>query len=315
MKNSYKYLLGLAFCGAFLFNGNALAKPTTKTNAAKAISINFALKAGDKDISCHDSHILLGADNSPTSIRDARLYVSNVRLIDNKGNEYPLNLSQNEWQYMNIALLDFEDATGKCDGTAQTNTIITGTSNAKNIKSIAFDIGVPVSGKDKSGKRVSLNHSNTETSPPPLNIAGMGWNWQGGRKFTKFELAPDEGVTRKNDVIKIWTIHLGSTGCVGNPASDEDLNCSSPNRVEVKFDNFNPAKDKVIFDLKTLYSSAHITKDEYGAAGCMSFAGDPECAPIFTQLGLKLNPSTADVKDAGTMIVSGYSPFVRKETK
>ena len=312
---SYKYLFGLAFCGAFMLNGNAFAKTATKANAAKQITISFALKAGDRDISCHDSHILLGADNSPTSIRDARLYISNVRLIDKTGKEYPLNLTQNEWQYMNVALLDFEDATGKCDGNPQTNTSITGTSAVKNIQSIAFDIGVPVSGKDKTGKRVSLNHSNTETSPSPLNIAAMAWNWQGGRKFTKFELAPDEGVKRKNDTIKIWTIHLGSTDCAGNPASDEDLKCSSPNRVEVKLDAFNPQKDKVVFDFKTLYVKAHITKDDYGAAGCMSFAGDPECEPIFAQLGLRLKPSSEEVKDAGTMIVPGVSPFIRKEAK
>ncbi len=312
VQNKMKFLIvPLAIAASVGINSNAFAKSKTTTN----IAIEFGLKSANQSVSCKDTGLKFGLDNSSASIKDARFFVSNLNVIDAKGNAHPLQLVQNDWQYQNVALVDFEDASGKCDANAQTNTSIVAMPYSGKVSGISFDIGVPLSVIGKDGKRISLNHSNTETSPSPLNISGMGWNWQGGKKFIKFELVPDDGITRKDDKIKVWTVHLGSTGCAGNPADDTDLVCSSSNRVHIKLDKFNPKTDKVIFDIGALFAKSHVTKDDGGASGCMSSPLDPECAGIFEQLGLRLTESSQGAKDQGQMVKDGFAAIIRAEKK
>ena len=63
----------------------------------------------------------------PVRLRDARLFVSEVALIDKAGRSAPVTLDQNIWQHQDTALLDFEDATEGCTGTPERNDRITGT--------------------------------------------------------------------------------------------------------------------------------------------------------------------------------------------
>lgn len=58
--------------------------------------------------------------------RDARLYISAAAFIDAAGREVPIELDQNDWQYANVALLDFEGKTGRCVGDVDTCDTIKG---------------------------------------------------------------------------------------------------------------------------------------------------------------------------------------------
>nr|WP_256388641.1 MbnP family protein [Methylosinus sp. R-45379] len=42
---------------------------------------------------------------------------------------------------------------------------------------------MPSLAKDAQGNDVALNHSNLATAPAPLDVQGMNWGWQAGRKF------------------------------------------------------------------------------------------------------------------------------------
>lgn len=260
--------------------------------------IEFALAAGGQTIDCQTPALSLGKTGVPSRLKDARFYLHDLRFLDARGQAVPARLEQNEWQYLDLALVDLENAQGQCAGNKSTHAVLTGKRQAGEVHGIQFTVGVPVS-RLQAGTPVSLNHSNTEQIAAPLDIQAMAWNWQAGRKFMKIELAPEGGVQRANDNIKVWPVHLGSTGCVGNPASGEAVACSSPNRFAVRLVGFDPARDKVVLDLGELFAGSDPGRDEGGAAGCMSSPQDPECVAIFEHLGLRLLPSRPDAADAG----------------
>jgi hypothetical protein len=56
----------------------------------------------------------LGTKATAGQVKDLRFYVTNVLLIDAQGNTVPVTLDANANQARDVALIDFEDATGKC---------------------------------------------------------------------------------------------------------------------------------------------------------------------------------------------------------
>lgn len=307
------------------------------------VAIRFALAAGDQPVECGRDIAGLGAGGQPAQLHDARFYVSAPTLIDAAGREVPIELEQNDWQYANLALLDFENKTGKCIGTADVNDTIKGSAPRGRYKGISFVIGVPSVTRDKDGKDVVLNHSNFATAPAPLDLQSMSWNWQAGRKFIKIEIDPDGGVTRpppppkpaaagangpgapagdKSDggaplmadapkaaplrvnsdgtiTVSTWMLHLGSTGCRGDAVKGEITSCANPNRIPVKLASFDSARQRVVLDLKPLFAGIDLGKDKGFSTGCMSGPADPECAPMFENLGLRLKETAPDANDAG----------------
>lgn len=243
--------------------------------AERPVDIAFALKAGDQLAACGAPLYSIGGHLAQLS--DARLYVHDVRLIGRDGNAVPIRLAQTPWQHGNVALLDFEDATGACRGTSATNAHLTGTVPVGDYAGLSFVIGVPA----------PLNHTSTTTTPPPLDLVAMGWSWQAGRKFIKIELDPEGGVARTaGRPGATWHLHLGSTGCVGDPAKGEQVTCTRPNRIPVTFPAFDSARQQVVLDLKSLFQDTDVGRDGGGALGCMSGPDDPDCPGVFRQLGL-----------------------------
>ncbi|WP_292532056.1 MbnP family copper-binding protein [Methylocystis sp.] len=311
-------------------------------NERQPVAIRFALAAGDQPVECGRDIAGLGAGGQPAQLRDARFYISAPALIDAAGREVPIELEQNDWQYANLALLDFENKTGKCIGSADVNDTIKGSAPRGRYKGISFVIGVPSVVQDKDGKDVVLNHSNFATAPAPLDLQSMTWNWQAGRKFVKIEVDPEGGVTRpplkprspadaangagapgdKSDggappmadapkaaplrvnedgtiTVSTWMLHLGSTGCRGDATKGEITSCTNPNRIPVKLASFDSAKQRVVLDLKPLFAGIDLGKDKGFSTGCMSGPADPECTPMFENLGLRLKETAPDANDAG----------------
>jgi uncharacterized repeat protein (TIGR04052 family) len=244
---------------------------------------------------------------------DIRFFISNVLLWDAAGNAVPLVMTEDAYQSKNVALMDFgrnTAATGAAATcTAPAHTAITGKVVPGTYTGISYTLGVPVRSADMTTK---LNHSASTTAMktaaaasapaavfsnpiPPLDTVaqpGMAWNWQGGRKFTKIEFkttTPAKNITA--GVVgtnAVFNVHIGSTGCSGNPVSGVDTACTNPNRLGVKFAAFNTAVDTVKLDLAALYANVDATYEGGGAGGCMSGTTDPECAGIFKSLGLSL---------------------------
>lgn len=225
---------------------------------------------------------------------DLRFYISNVLLWDANGNAVPLVMTEDASQSKNIALMDFGHNTAlagaapTCSTTYKTS--ITGNVVAGTYTGVSFTLGVPVRSADLSAK---LNHSNVTdvvNTPIPLQNAAMGWSWQSGHKFTKIEFMPTTplnkpSATNFGATTTIWYVHLGSTGCAGNPVAGAETACLKPNKLGVKLSNFNPATNTIALDLAALFAEADLTYDAGGPPGCMS-GTDAECTPIFKSLGI-----------------------------
>jgi uncharacterized repeat protein (TIGR04052 family) len=178
---------------------------------------------------------------------------------------------------------------------------------------VSMTLGVPYKAADGVSR---LNHSFTAAldTVTPLQSTAMNWAWQFGRKFTKIEFVPDAptvitkpSATNLAATTARWNVHLGSTGCTGNPALGLDTVCTNPNRVDMTFNAFNASSNKIALDLAELFKQADMTFDAGGAAGCMAGSTDPECAPIFNALGVSLvNGSTVTT---GTVVAPTSTSF------
>lgn len=291
---------------------------STNTPSTSPVSIQFALKSGSNSVSCGTTVSSLGTSAVSADLKDARFYIHDVKLITAQGNAVPVKLTQdNQWQYLDTALLDFENATGTCAaaGTAATNNLVQGTIDSGNYVGLSFQVGVPYTATNSSGNTVGMNHLPYATAPAPLNIAAMAWSWQVGRKFMKVELNPVGGVARPTtppSTSTTFNIHLGSTNCTGGDSlTGLGVSCSNPNRLPVKFAAFNPSSQQVVLDIQQLLAGSNLSQDTGGAVGCMSGTTDPECPAIFDKLDLNLATSPAgQAKGDGSNV-----PAFRVESK
>lgn len=238
--------------------------------ASEEFSLQFAFKAGEEELACGGEYVL-GTADTPTVINDMRYYVSNIHLVDAADNAVPFELTQDGlWQYENVALLDFEDATAGCTegGTAELNTAVVGTAPAGEYTGITFDLGVPF----------ELNHLDVTTAPSPLNVSAMWWSWSGGYKFARIDMTNAETP---------WFIHLGSVGC---DTSDRTVPpteaCAHPNVSTIQLADFDPASNVIVADLAMLLEDVDLSQAVPQPPGCMSGLDDPDCANLMPAFGL-----------------------------
>jgi uncharacterized repeat protein (TIGR04052 family) len=185
------------------------------------------------------------------------------------------------WQDGRIALLDFEDGQGGCmNGSTELNMTVKGIAPDGPFESIAFSIGVPD----------DLNHLDPVTARAPLNYTVMHWHWLSGYKFIRAAIG-----TEKDG----FYLHLGSSRCDGSAAG---FICKSPNRVKVLISSFDPARQKIIFDLKKLFEDIDLTDGIPG--DCSSGPDQPSCAGPFRALAVGIDGASnrsSEVFRAGTL--------------
>jgi uncharacterized repeat protein (TIGR04052 family) len=239
------------------------------------LTISFAARVGQKPFAC-------GGLIGPWTPTDLRLFISDVRLISEAGNERLVLLDDDgRWQSNGVALLDFEDGIGAClNGTSETRTIITGKVPHDSYTAIAFSIGVPF----------ELNHGDPSTAAAPLNLSSMEWHWRAGHKFLRFGTQTNDG--------DHYEIHLGSTNCEGTIG--HITNCARPNRPRFLLNGYKPNESRIVLDIDKLLSDVEpaVQESDGGKFGCMSSAEDLGCAPVFKNLGLDLQTGTSSESTA-----------------
>lgn len=258
----------------------ALLAAAPASAANQNVRIRFAAVAGDQPVRCGTPLSGLGTTNEAAQLQDLRFYVSEVKLLRPSGKATTVKLKANRAYRVtgedSLTLIDLEDGAGACAaGTPQTNAVVLGTVPKGTYTGLQFTLGVPF----------SRNHTNTVGAPAPLALPSMAWSWQAGRKFTKIEVTDPAGAAGTWPA-KVFTVHLGSTGCTGNPATGATVSCNAANRGVVRLRAFNPARQDVALDLKALLAGNNITVNGGGAPGCMSGPTDPECAAVFGALGI-----------------------------
>ncbi|MDO9177497.1 MAG: metallo-mystery pair system four-Cys motif protein [Agitococcus sp.] len=273
--------------------------PATQVATTQAVSIQFAAQANGKDAQCGAVNEItnLGTSKKTAEIQDLRFYVSELKLINDKGLMVDVALDKNANQDFGVALLDFENATGACSadtGSAKLYTAIMGNVPTGTYTGVQFTLGVPDTWVDSSGKTITLSHSNTTAITAPLDVPSMAWSWQGGRKFAKIEFKPTGGVTNQKGTpettddatVSSWVVHMGATGCTGSETTG--YSCTNPNLAKIAFSGFDVSKQKIVLDVPALVAQSDISVNQNSALGCMSGSTDKECPAVFDTLGLDL---------------------------
>jgi len=245
------------------------------------ITLRFAAVVGDELFTCGSEYEGIGTTQATLIPSDFRFYVSDIRLVTEDGEEVPLSLDQEvrPWQLDDLALLDFEDGTGPCGsiGNSLLNDSVHGTVPHGEYTGVRFVMGVPF----------DVNHGNQATAPDPLSLGSLFWSWQGGYKFIRIDSINLSG--------QEFRVHLGSTGCQGDPPRSPVTSCAQPNRVFVELDDFDPHSDLIVADLAALLADSNIefnTPDT--PPGCMANQTDPDCDAVFANFGLNREDGTSD---------------------
>jgi len=94
------------------------------------VALTFLAEIAGEPFACGRTFDGVGTGGATIEPGDLRFYVSEVRLVRDDGTEEALVLDQDgAWQVDDLALLDFEDATGRCSlaGSRETNRSVRGT--------------------------------------------------------------------------------------------------------------------------------------------------------------------------------------------
>lgn len=150
-------------------------------SAMQPVVLRFAARVGEEPFACGQHYAGLGSSDTLAEPSDLRFFVHDVRLIDEMGREVAVRLEERRpYQTAEVALLDFENATGGClRGDPPMNVQIFGSVPKGQYDGLRITIGVPE----------SLNHADPATAVEPLQAGGMSWGWLLGYKFLVAEMA------------------------------------------------------------------------------------------------------------------------------
>ncbi len=292
------------------------APKTAKSAKTQTVKLRFAAVAGNAPVSCEAPIAGLGTTSQTADLKDLRFFVSDVKLLRKDGTGVSVKLKANKDYRVtgakgSVTLIDLENGKGACaeEGTPGTNASVIGTVPRGTYVGVRWSLGVPF----------ALNHTNTAGAAGPLGLSAMAWSWQFGRKFVKVEFAdPAAAGTQPTSGMKMqmampgttpaptpaagaWAaptyfVHVGSTGCTGNPATGNAVSCLAANRSTVKLAKFNPTTQQIAVDVAQLVAGNDLAKSPDMMPGCMSGPADPECGSEFKALGISWS---ADGKATG----------------
>jgi uncharacterized repeat protein (TIGR04052 family) len=260
------------------------------------VLIPFLGTVDEQPVRCGQRYTGVGVSRSEIELRDFRIYVHDVALIDAAGKATPVTLDDDaafQMRYRKadgseggLALLDFTNAdTDLCAhlATAATHTLVSGTAPKGDYERIAFTIGVPE----------ELNHLNGASSPAPLNAYGMQWTWASGYRHVKIDVQASTGTKTK----EAYYFHPGAAGCTSDSGDiSGPYVCENPltSRVELPF---RQASQAIQADLGRFFAAVDLASGLgcMGTATLLDFAGDgpgvqPKtgCAEMWASLGLAL---------------------------
>lgn len=261
--------------------------PDEIQSTTENVTIQFAAQMNGADFACGQTYTGIGTGPHDFMVTDFRMYIHDAHIHDElTGEEYEIELTQDGvWQLDDVAMLDFEDATNGCTGTAETNTVVKGSVTVPatvdlSATEVCFEVGLP---EDK-------NHIDEATAASPLNASGMLWAWKIGRKYIRID-----GVGDPSGTANAFNIHLGAQGCPAGSATEEPVTaCTVPNTFEVCVENFDVENSVIAVNPAGILEgndvSVNLSTNGMGVStakpGCQSFIDDDDCEEVMPRLGL-----------------------------
>lgn len=263
----------------------------------KTFQIPFSAVAGETDIQCGTDVSGLGSSDTSGQFEYAAWFVYDVKLLTDDG-EVATQMVENDFQNADydFGFIEFRDILGGCNHADQeayaTNTMLTVQADveASDVKGVSFKLGMPF----------EPNHSVENKFQQEKAYYAMLWSWQSGFRFMRVDLIPTGGFTQSSTLYEDTTFnfHLGSTGCAGDP-----LVCAQANNdtafelTDAQFViNETGTGTHIQFDYAELVAGMDLTQDEGASKGCMSGTSDPECTPMFYNLGIPLGETAGSTE-------------------
>jgi uncharacterized repeat protein (TIGR04052 family) len=245
---------------------------------AVLVTLRFRAQVGEEELECGKSYADSGVDGSVVTPAFLRLYVSNIRLLKEDGEDSPVFIQESSpWQGGGVALLDFEDGTGSCDqGDAQLRREVVGQVAPGDYTGVAFSTSVPE----------NLNMADPVLAPAPLQVGQMYWGWALGYRFfaAEFVSAPASGEGGASGARVGF--HLGSLGCTrpagpgAGGSGQEGEPCEASNYNDIRLLNFRAEEDAVVIDLASLLSEVDL------GTSTQCHGSEDICEPFFGPVGL-----------------------------
>jgi uncharacterized repeat protein (TIGR04052 family) len=265
--------------------------------------IKFRLDSGtQKDVGCSTENLASSGETisggSNVTLKDARFFVYDVKLIKAGGGRQAFSLSSNDYQNTytedgtkyRVALIDFADNSGDCSSGAYSSSVTTEL-NKKLKGSPAYGLFTGV--EFKIGLPNEVNNLRDITQEAPLNDPGMYWDWNSMYKFMKLEL------NHSNGNILAW--HGGNTTCSGSVGSRECTYENVPTIKVNKSSGYLNSSTEIVLNIKDLMDGT----DTVGAAlGCHSgpqgnmMGADANCARIGKNMGIDIDGTAASTQSA-----------------
>lgn len=266
MRKALPLLLGLLACKG---GGDT----DSDTPEGMDVTLSFEAVLGMSPAACGTPVTIGGVE---AELADGRMFLSDIELRNADGDWVPLMLTPDDkWQREDLVLLDFEDGTGACadSGNSDLNDQAVGTVADGDYDAVRFVLGVPFED----------NHNDSATEAPPLNAPGMFWTWQGGYKFVRVDYMTTGATPTR------WNVHIGSTACESAAPVEAPANeCGRSNRSTITLEGIDPMADTIEVDLGALVDGADISVNTVDTPpGCMSMPMEPDdCNPVYSNVGL-----------------------------
>jgi uncharacterized repeat protein (TIGR04052 family) len=251
------------------------------------VTLRFKGKIGSEELACGQRYTGLGSTKIAGTVRDFRFFVHDVRLVDARGVQVPVQLDERPpFQSVEVAMLDFTDGRGSClNGARESNLVLYGQVPAGTYTGIRFTTGVPE----------ALNHADPTVAPESLKASpGVLWTWRQGYRFVLAELDVGEGVAARaldggvaladaglsgdgSGLPGLVFAHVGSLGCSGSVGAYQ---CRRPNRGTIELTDFDLTRDTVVADLGAVFEDI----DLLGVVQC--HGDNPVCEPALAAFGI-----------------------------
>ncbi len=271
-------------------------------------SLRFAAMAQGAEVGCGTRVEGLGTrGDAAVDVADLRFYISNIRALDEDGEELELTLEENEFQYSSaeghVALIDLTGNTeGACnasaiafaEGTSRVNDHVHGATLVDKVRTVRFDVGVP-----QAVMRSVIAANTEEGAPSPLRE--MYWSWASGYRHFVMNMAVETSQGRGEGYV-----HVGSRACgtAGQKALTDRAECGFVNTPTAMLEVEDLSDRVVELDVAALLAGVDFMAPVYDPESfdvigdgpgveCHSAPSQPDCAAVFASLGVDMESGFA----------------------
>ena len=202
-------------------------------------------------VHCNSSHQL----GRSWKVDQFWFYSSDFKIKVN-GRWQSINLSKNNWQQDNVALIGMH-----CDESNDRNWKLSFSDNLLGATALTFKIAVPF----------ESNHQNPLKASGIFDNSNMFWTWQQGYKALRLDMSSSD---------ENWAFHIGAIGCQSpSVLRAPRAQCRNSNHVDVTINNFS-IEQPINIDLSLMVKNVELSHENR----CLSMPTQGSCSQLMNNM-------------------------------